>query len=258
MILLSLLLAFQNPPAAPPTASTAQSDTAHIVVVATTDIHGRILGWDYVRDAAAPGGLSRVATALETLRARYPNNLVLVDAGRTGLLGSDFQEMLRCIRCGACMNHCPVYQKIGGHAYGWVYPGPMGSVLTPSYIGLENALDLPHAATLCGQCSVVCPVKIPLPDLQRKLREKQWERHLRPWYDRAAVSLWAFAATTPALYALGSRIAVRVLKWMGGADGRIRSLPVGAGWTATRDLPAPSGRTFRDLYRERRERRTET
>ena len=107
---------------------------------------------------------------------------VLVDAGRTGLLGSEFQEMLRCIRCGACMNHCPVYQKIGGHAYGWVYPGPMGSVLTPSYVGLENALDLPHAATLCGQCSVVCPVKIPLPDLLRKLREKQWERHLRPWY----------------------------------------------------------------------------
>ena len=113
---------------------------------------------------------------------------VLVDAGRTGLLGSEFQEMLRCIRCGACMNHCPVYQKIGGHAYGWVYPGPMGSVLTPSYVGLENALDLPHAATLCGQCSVVCPVKIPLPDLLRKLREKQWERGLRPWYERVAVA----------------------------------------------------------------------
>ena len=114
---------------------------------------------------------------------------VLLDAGRTGLLGSEFQEMLRCIRCGACMNHCPVYQKIGGHAYGWVYPGPMGSVLTPSYVGLENALDLPHAATLCGQCSVVCPVKIPLPDLLRKLREKQWERGLRPWYERVGVAV---------------------------------------------------------------------
>jgi L-lactate dehydrogenase complex protein LldF len=177
---------------------------------------------------------------------------VLVDAGRTGLLGSEFQEMLRCIRCGACMNHCPVYQKIGGHAYGWVYPGPMGSVLTPSYVGLENALDLPHAATLCGQCSVVCPVKIPLPDLLRKLREKQWERHLRPWYERVGVGLWAFAATRPALYAFGARVAARMLNWIGGTEGRIRQLPLASGWTGTRDFPAPSGRTFRDMYRERR------
>ncbi len=177
---------------------------------------------------------------------------VLVDAGRTGLLGSEFQEMLRCIRCGACMNHCPVYQKIGGHAYGWVYPGPMGSVLTPSYVGIENALDLPHAATLCGQCSVVCPVKIPLPDLLRKLREKQWERGLRPWYEHIAIGGWAFVAKRPALYALGSRIAVRMLNWMGGKDRLIRQLPIGAGWTTSRDFPAPSGRTFRDLYRERR------
>jgi L-lactate dehydrogenase complex protein LldF len=178
---------------------------------------------------------------------------VLVDAGRTGLLGSDFQEMLRCIRCGACMNHCPVYQKIGGHAYGWVYPGPMGSVLTPSYVGIENALDLPHAATLCGQCSVVCPVKIPLPDLLRKLRETQWERGLRPWYEHVAIGAWAFVATRPALYAFGSRIAVRLLNFLGGRDRLIRQLPIGAaGWTKTRDFPAPSGRTFRDMYRERR------
>jgi L-lactate dehydrogenase complex protein LldF len=178
---------------------------------------------------------------------------VLVDAGRTGLLGSEFQEMLRCIRCGACMNHCPVYQKIGGHAYGWVYPGPMGSVLTPSYVGIENALDLPHAATLCGQCSVVCPVKIPLPDLLRKLREKQWERGLRPWYEHVAIGGWAFVAKRPALYALGSRIAVRLLNFLGGRDRLIRQLPIGAaGWTMSRDFPAPSGRTFRDMYRERR------
>ncbi len=177
---------------------------------------------------------------------------VLVDGGRTGLLGGDFQEMLRCIRCGACMNHCPVYQKIGGHAYGWVYPGPMGSVLTPSYTGLENALDLPHAATLCGQCTVVCPVKIPLPDLLRKLREKQFERGLRPWYERAALMSWGWAARNPSLYRFGARIAARVLKWMGGSEGRITSLPVGAGWTRHRDFPAPSGKTFIELYKERR------
>jgi L-lactate dehydrogenase complex protein LldF len=177
---------------------------------------------------------------------------VLVDAGRTGLLGGDFQDMLRCIRCGACMNHCPVYQKIGGHAYGWVYPGPMGSVLTPSYTGVENALDLPHAATLCGQCSVVCPVKIPLPDLLRKLREKQFERGLRPWYERAGLAAWGWAARNPSLYRAGSRVAARVLKWLGGERGRIRSLPLAGGWTDHRDLPAPSGKTFMELCRERK------
>jgi iron-sulfur cluster protein len=88
------------------------------------------------------------------------NYVVLVDGGRTGLIGGEFQEMLRCIRCGACMNHCPVYQKVGGHAYGWVYPGPMGSVLTPSYVGIDRALDLPQAATLCGECDSVCPAGI--------------------------------------------------------------------------------------------------
>jgi L-lactate dehydrogenase complex protein LldF len=177
---------------------------------------------------------------------------VLLDGGRTGLLGGEFQEMLRCIRCGACMNHCPVYQKIGGHAYGWVYPGPMGSVLTPSYTGLENALDLPHAATLCGQCSVVCPVGIPLPELLRKLREKQFDRGLRPWSERAALIAWGFVARHPPLYRAATRIAVRVLKWIGGERGRIRWLPFASGWTDQRDLPAPSGRTFMELYRQRR------
>ncbi len=176
---------------------------------------------------------------------------VLLDAGRTGLIGGDFQEMLRCIRCGACMNHCPVYQKVGGHTYGWVYPGPMGSVLTPNYVGIENAIDLPQAATFCNQCSVVCPVKIPLPDLMRKLREQQWKRGLRPWYEKMGVAAWAFAAKRPVVYALAAKVAVRVLNWMGGRSQRIRSLPIGAGWTVSRDFPAPGGKTFRDLYRER-------
>ncbi len=176
---------------------------------------------------------------------------VLLDAGRSGLIGGDFQEMLRCIRCGACMNHCPVYQKVGGHAYGWVYPGPMGSVLTPNYVGLENAIDLPQAATFCNQCGVVCPVKIPLPDLMRKLREQQWERGLRPWTEKAGIAAWAFAAKRPALYAFATRAAVQVLSWLGGRDRRIRSVPLGAGWTVSRDISAPGGRTFRELYRDR-------
>ena len=176
---------------------------------------------------------------------------ILVDGGRTGLLGGDFEEMLRCIRCGACMNHCPVYQKIGGHSYGWVYPGPMGSVLTSSYVGLEKTLDLPQAATMCGQCHVVCPMKIPLPDLLRKLRERQFERGLRPWQERVALRAWGYAARRPALYRAMSRFGVRVLKWLA-EGGRIRTLPFGSGWTATRDMPAPAGRTFKEIYAARR------
>ncbi|WP_250512753.1 lactate utilization protein B [Caballeronia sp. INDeC2] len=174
---------------------------------------------------------------------------VLVDGGRTGLIGGEFQEMLRCIRCGACMNHCPVYQKIGGHAYGWVYPGPMGSVLTPAYVGIDKALDLPQAATLCGECNSVCPVGIPLSDLLRKLREKQMERRLRPWNERAALAAWGYLAKRPAAYALFTKLAVRVLERMGGDRKAISRLPLGKGWTGTRDMPAPVGRTFRELYK---------
>ncbi len=176
---------------------------------------------------------------------------VLVDGGRSSLLGSEFQEMLRCIRCGACMNHCPVYQKIGGHAYGWVYPGPMGSVLTPSYVGLENALDLPQAATMCGECHVVCPVAIPLPDLLRKLRERQFDRHLRPATERFAMMLWGFVANRPNLYALVVNIANRVLRSLGRRGGRIRHLSLAKGWTDFRDLPTPASKTFRELYADR-------
>jgi L-lactate dehydrogenase complex protein LldF len=181
-------------------------------------------------------------------------HIVLVDAGRTRFVGTDMQAMLRCIRCGACMNHCPVYQNIGGHAYGWVYPGPMGSVLTPVYVGIENAGDLPNASTFCGECQVVCPVKIPLPDLMRKLREKQFDQRLRPWAERKAIQAWAYAVRRPKLYAWLTRWAARVAAWMGGKERLIHRLPGLDGWTHGRDMPAPAGRTFRDLYRERQSR----
>jgi L-lactate dehydrogenase complex protein LldF len=183
-----------------------------------------------------------------------PENMyfILVDAGRTSLVGGEMQEMLRCIRCGACMNHCPVYRAVGGHSYGWVYPGPMGSVLTPSYIGLENALDLPHAATLCGACSVACPVKIPLPELLRGLREQQVDRGLRPGREIAAIRLWSWTAQHPRLYALATAVVARCLRLLGGRRGLIRRLPFGSGWTLGRFFPAPkSGRTFRALYAAR-------
>ena len=177
---------------------------------------------------------------------------IIVDAGRSGVLGSELRPALRCIRCGACMNHCPVYQNVGGHAYGWVYPGPIGSILTPAYIGIENALDLPQAATFCNQCGVVCPVKIPLPDLMRKLREQQFAQSLRPWHERAGFRLWSWLASHPRLYALATRIAMRALSALGGRDRLIHRLPLGSGWTDGRDMPAPPGRTFRDLYAEKK------
>lgn len=175
-------------------------------------------------------------------------HIVLVDAGRTRLIGGELQPMLRCIRCGACMNHCPVYQSIGGHAYGWVYPGPMGSILTPMYAGLDKAPDLPNAATFCNQCGVVCPVKIPLPDLMRKLRERQFNERIKPWGERFALRAWGWLAARPGLYALATTMGARTLAVMGGRAKLIHNLPFGGGWTGGRDFPAPQGRTFRELY----------
>jgi L-lactate dehydrogenase complex protein LldF len=194
---------------------------------------------------------ARGAVAQDAFGAEH-FHIILLDAGRTKLIVSDMQEMLRCIRCGACMNHCPVYQNVGGHAYGWVYPGPMGSILTPTYVGLENALDLPQASTFCNQCGVVCPVKIPLPDLMRKLREKQVERGLRPWHERLGIRVWSWMAQRPAMYAALTKIGVRILKWMGGGAQLIHTLPFAGGWTEGRDMPAPQGKTFRELYGERK------
>jgi L-lactate dehydrogenase complex protein LldF len=181
-------------------------------------------------------------------------HIVLVDSGRTKILASELRPALRCIRCGACMNHCPVYQNIGGHSYGWVYPGPIGSVLTPSYVGLENALDLPQAATLCNACGVVCPVKIPLPDLMRVLREKQVEQRLRPAGERWSMNIWRYVATHPSLYALAARMAARIGRRLGGKEKLIHRLPRLDDWTKGRDMPAPAGKTFRELYAARRAR----
>ncbi|MCG2578782.1 lactate utilization protein [Dechloromonas sp. XY25] len=177
---------------------------------------------------------------------------ILVDNGRANLLGSAYQDMLRCIRCGACMNHCPVYFSLGGHAYGWVYPGPMGSVLTPLYTGIENALDLPHATTGCNQCGSVCPVRIPLPKLMHRLREEQVERGLRPWSERLALKAWAWVAGHPALYRWATRRAIRYLNWLADDAGRIRIFGLAPGWTAGRDLSVGSGRTFHELYKARK------
>jgi L-lactate dehydrogenase complex protein LldF len=178
-------------------------------------------------------------------------HVVILDNGRSSMLGTDFAEMLRCIRCGACLNHCPVYQAVGGHAYGWVYPGPMGAVLTPSLIGIDKSAPLPNASTFCGACESVCPVRIPLPKLMRHWRERQAERGLAPLAQRWGLGIWGFFAKRPGLYGAATRVTMNVLAWFGRGEGRFAHLPLADGWTASRDFPAPQGDTFQAQWRNR-------
>jgi L-lactate dehydrogenase complex protein LldF len=177
-------------------------------------------------------------------------HIILLDNGRSKLIGGEMQEMLRCIRCGACMNHCPVYQNIGGHAYGWVYPGPMGSILTPLLGGIEKSPDLPNASTFCGACAAVCPVKIPLPDLLRKLRVKQLESGMKSRQETFMLKAWAWLALHPVVYSLAMGAAARLLSRLGGKDKLLHALPGASAWTDGRDFPAPAGQTFREMYRQ--------
>jgi L-lactate dehydrogenase complex protein LldF len=182
-------------------------------------------------------------------------HVVLLDGGRSAMLGTSFQDMLRCIRCGACMNHCPVYHAVGGHAYGWVYPGPMGAVLTPTLVGVDKAGHLPNASTFCGRCESVCPVRIPLPKLMRHWREREFERHLTPATVRSGLALWSFFARRPRLYRLATTAAMRGLALVSRESGRLRRLPFAAGWTRSRDFPAPQGATFQERWRRERSRK---
>ncbi|MCC7250799.1 LutB/LldF family L-lactate oxidation iron-sulfur protein [Hyphomicrobium sp.] len=181
-------------------------------------------------------------------------HVVLVDNGRTKMLAGAFRPMLRCIRCGACMNHCPVYLSVGGHAYGSVYPGPMGSVLTPMIAGHEKAKELPHACTLNGRCQQVCPVKIPLPDLLRRLRHDQWEEGFIKGKARWGISLWSWLAARPALYRILTRLGITVLGIAGRSRGSFTRLPLAGGWTTGRDMPAPQGTTFHAAWAKRKKR----
>ena len=179
-------------------------------------------------------------------------HVILLDNGRTSVLGTEFQDMLRCIRCGACLNHCPVYNAVGGHAYGWVYPGPIGSVVTPALVGIENARHLPNASTFCGRCEEVCPMRIPIPKMLRHWREKEFERHLQPTTQRWGLGLWAWLAKRPALYRKATALAARVLANQAFGKGRLKKVPLASGWTEFRDFPAPQGKTFHQLWKERR------
>ena len=175
-------------------------------------------------------------------------HVVLLDNGRSEMLGSAFQDMLRCIRCGACLNHCPVYGAIGGHAYASVYPGPMGAVLTPALQGISHARDLPNASSFSGRCEEVCPMGIPLPKMMRAWRERDAEAGGPSFKERIALKTWAYAAKRPRLYHALASIFVSLLARRAGAMGRLSRLPFGKAWTRTRDFPAPQGKTFHQLY----------
>ncbi|MCP4999512.1 MAG: lactate utilization protein [Hyphomicrobiales bacterium] len=178
-------------------------------------------------------------------------HIVLVDNHRTEMLGKFLRPMLRCIRCGACMNHCPVYAAVGGHAYGAVYPGPMGSVLTPAMSDLESTKDLPNACTLNGRCKDVCPVNIPLTDMLRSLRARQFEQKLTPPVTRSALALWGWLARHPLPYHLGTGVAMFGLRLWSMNRGRIRRFPLAGSWTRHRDLPQPELGTFMQQYKRR-------
>jgi L-lactate dehydrogenase complex protein LldF len=179
-------------------------------------------------------------------------HVVLLDNGRSALIGTEAQALLRCIRCGACMNHCPVYQAVGGHAYGWVYPGPIGAALNPMMLGIEETRDLPAASTFCGRCEEVCPMQIPLPGILRYWRTRAYAAGIEPSLQRAALKLWGFVARRAWAYRPLARAIMFVLNVFGRKRGRFSSLPLAGGWTAARDLPAPQGPTFIDQWRRRR------
>ncbi|MEJ2124050.1 MAG: LutB/LldF family L-lactate oxidation iron-sulfur protein [Alphaproteobacteria bacterium] len=185
-------------------------------------------------------------------------HVVLVDKGRSELLGSEFRDILRCIRCGACMNHCPVYGAVGGHAYGWVYPGPMGSVLTPQFVGLDQASHLPNASSFCGRCDSVCPMGIPLTRLMRRWRQRAFKGGVSPWIERLSLKGWALLAKKPRLYRFAINAIMGVLSEWVKPRGSFRWLPGAGAWLKHRDLPAPPGNTFQTLWqRELKKRRIE-
>jgi L-lactate dehydrogenase complex protein LldF len=176
-------------------------------------------------------------------------HLVLLDNGRTRILGGPLRESLFCIRCGACLNACPIYRNIGGHAYGGVYSGPIGAVLTPLYDGLAANRHLPHASSLCGACQAACPVKIAIPEMLIQLREQlHHESGELGWIESLAYRLWARAMRSPRLYRLATWLATRTAGRLW-SSGWMSRLPGGLnGWTASRDFPAPAPTRFRDWW----------
>jgi L-lactate dehydrogenase complex protein LldF len=174
--------------------------------------------------------------------------VILIDNGRSKIYASDYAEALACIRCGACLNGCPVYRSTGGHAYGWVYPGPIGAVITPLLQGLENAKQLPHASSLCGMCKEVCPVDIDLPrmllDLRHELVEIGATDRIWDW----GIAGWKTVNKSPRLFELSGKAAATGGRF---APSKLPG-PLG-GWTTYRTLPSFAKKSFRQMWRERQD-----
>ena len=183
-------------------------------------------------------------------------HIIIVNNGRDAILGDeDFREMLRCIRCGACMNICPVYRHITGHGYGSIYPGPMGAVLTPLFKGYEVAGDLPYASTLCGACTENCPVAIPLHELLMKHRHREADVvKCRPAAEQAAFTAAAKMFSDASLFDAGTKLAAIGMKFMSNSEGNMASwtkaLPVAGAWVKSKEMGTMKWKKFRDVYAE--------
>jgi L-lactate dehydrogenase complex protein LldF len=177
-------------------------------------------------------------------------HLIVLDNGRSELLGTEFEEALYCIRCGACLNVCPVYRQTGGHAYGSTYSGPIGAVITPLLKGNKEAKDLPHASSLCGACSEACPVGIPLHELLLKLRNRQVEEGIAGKAQRIAFKGFETTMKSPTLYKISGKAARAAQKPIL-RDDSVRPLPRPmSGWTNSRELPPLAKKPFRELWKE--------
>ena len=177
-------------------------------------------------------------------------HLVLLDNGRVAQLAGPLRESLYCLRCGACLNVCPVYRQIGGHAYGYTYPGPIGILLTAMLNGPASVRDLSHASSLCGACADACPVRIDIPRMLIELRREVDARGIAPRSERVVFKMLGRVLRSPRLYRLAARIG-RTAQRPFVRDGRIRALPSFFGeWTKTRDLPSIAARTFQERWRD--------
>lgn len=180
-------------------------------------------------------------------------HIIIIDNGRSKILKGEFREMLRCIRCGACLNICPVYRHITGHGYGSIYPGPMGAVLTPLLVGYKNAKYLPFASTLCGACTDHCPVKIPLHELLLRHRQLIVEQEgLMGGTEKAVFTAAGIGLGNSSLYNVGTKVAAPAMKILGGGE-RLKAnqkLPVVRDWTKSRDMDLMQSRKFRDWFKQ--------
>lgn len=179
-------------------------------------------------------------------------HLVIIDNGRSKILGGEFQSVLQCIRCAACVNVCPVYRHVGGHSYGSIYSGPIGAVLSPLLGGYDDYKELPYASTLCAACTDACPVKIPLHELLHKHRQVIVEKEGRaPISEKLAMKAFGLGAASPALYKLGTKLAPTAMNPFTDGDKISKGPGPLKAWTEIRDFPAPNKERFRDWFKNR-------